>query len=78
MSSLLQLQAQYESLASQYSQNHAEAAACLARNDEGRSNSFVYSASPPELLYFVCRIFILTRPVSSANLLENLLAVRWN
>jgi hypothetical protein len=35
MSSLLQLKAQYESLANQYSQNLTEATACLARNDEG-------------------------------------------
>jgi len=35
MSSILQLQAQYESLATQYRLNQAEVATCLARHDEG-------------------------------------------
>jgi hypothetical protein len=53
MSSLLQLQAQYESLANQYRQNHSEAAACLARNDEGRHGQlqFMYSTN---LLQPIC------------------------
>jgi len=35
MSSILQMQAQYESLDTQYAQNLAEVAACVARRDEG-------------------------------------------
>ncbi len=45
MSSLLQLQAQYESLANQYLQNQTEAAACLARNDEGRHSNLQFTFS---------------------------------
>ncbi len=41
MSSILQLQAQYESLATQYRLNQAEVAACSARRDEGMHLKFV-------------------------------------
>ncbi len=35
MATILQLQAQYESLAAQYRSNQAEMSACIARRDEG-------------------------------------------
>ncbi len=37
MSTILQLQAQYESLATQYRINQGEMSACIARRDEGIS-----------------------------------------
>ncbi len=37
MTSILQLRAQFESLANQYADNEDEAASCAARRDEGKS-----------------------------------------
>jgi hypothetical protein len=40
MSSLLQMQAQYESLATQYDTNQAQADLCAARHDDGKLWAF--------------------------------------
>jgi hypothetical protein len=70
MTSILQLRAQFESLATQYADNEDEAASCATRRDEGKSSRLVFSIytrdSPPpsvvrcfsvSCINFVCRAF---------------------
>ncbi len=54
MTSILQLRAQFESLANQYADNEDEAALCVTRRDEGKSSRsfFLFTRGTVLLLQF--------------------------
>jgi hypothetical protein len=56
MSTILQFQAQYESLANQYSQNLDDAAACAARRDEGELVLTHISAIQSFSMHLLCSV----------------------